>query len=204
MTARMLDILAICVSRFYQWAVNAILIDDFCCSFNACIVPSTIRHRRLSNGVCWLETDSVVQALSVVYPLWEDLSETARGLAELLPRDRDLGIDNTLGYLFFSERASCIPLFELYKLHEEWNTDGLIDYPALMNAVWQSFPDYAAVTNSREQAGANDVAGMLLRDLGMEAEPRICSERLISITPGIGTHFLTFQRGPVSNKENRI
>ena len=52
---------------------------------------------------------------------------------------------------------------------------------------------YVAVSNSREQAEANDLAGMLLQDMGMEPEPNICTERLISITPGIGTHFLTFQ-----------
>ena len=126
----------------------------------------TLRHRSLSNGICWLETDRAMQALSVAYPLWEDLSDTAQGLAELLPYDREHGIGNTLGYLFFSERASSIPLFELCETYEEWRTTGLIDYAALMNAVWQDHPDYAAIVNSREQAGANDIVGKLLRDRG--------------------------------------
>ena len=39
----------------------------------------TLRHRSLSNGICWLETDRAMQALSVAYPLWEDLSDTAQG-----------------------------------------------------------------------------------------------------------------------------
>lgn len=30
---------------------------------------STVRHKSLSNGICWLETDRALQALSVVYPL---------------------------------------------------------------------------------------------------------------------------------------
>lgn len=88
------------------------------------------------------------------------------GAAELLPYDREHGIKNTLGYLFFSERASSISLFELCEVHEEWRIVGLIDYAALMNAVWQDHPDYAAIVNSREQAGANDIVGKLLRDRG--------------------------------------
>ena len=163
----------------------------------------TVRHRSLSNGVCWLETDCATQALSVAYPLWDDLSDMARGLARLLPYDQELVIEDALGYLFFSERSSCIPLFELCELHEEWRSTGLIDYAALMNAVWQSFPDYAAVSNSREQAGANDMAGILLRDMGLETEPNICPERLISITPGTGTRFLAFQQEPVPGKDMR-
>ena len=39
----------------------------------------TLRHRSLSNGICWLETDRAMQALSVAHPLWEDLSDTAQG-----------------------------------------------------------------------------------------------------------------------------
>lgn len=66
----------------------------------------TVRHRSLSNGICWLETDRALQALSVAYPLWEDLSDTALGLAELLPYDQEQGAENTLGYLFFSEQTS--------------------------------------------------------------------------------------------------
>lgn len=153
----------------------------------------TVRHRSLSNGVCWLETDRAMQVLSIAYPLWEDLSDTAQELAELLPYDREQGIGNTLGYLFFSEQTSCVPLFELCGSHKEWQTAGLLDHAALMNAIWQDFPDYAAIANSREQAGANDIARILLGDLGVEAEPNVCPGRLLSITPGAGTRFLVFQ-----------
>lgn len=163
----------------------------------------TVRHRSLTNGICWLETDRALQALSVAYPLWEDLSDTAQGLAELLPDDREQGIENTLGYLFFSERTSCVPLFELCESHKEWITDGLIDYAALMNAVWQSFPDYAAIVNSREQAGVNDISAMLLRDLGVDSEPNVCPDRLLSISPGAGTRFQAFQREPAPGKGKR-
>ena len=68
---------------------------------------------------------------------------------------------------------------------------------------WQSFPDYAAIVNSREQAGANDISAMLLRDLGVDSEPNVCPDRLLSISPVAGTCFLAFQREPVPGKEKR-
>lgn len=97
--------------------------------------------------------------------------------------------------MFFSERTSCIPVLELCGLYKEWRESGLVNYAALMNVVWKRFPTYAAIVNGREQVGANDLVGLLLRKMGIEAELNVCRDRLIAINPEAGTRFLTFQRG---------
>ena len=160
---------------------------------------SVVRHRTLTNGVYWLETDQAVQMLAVTYPLWDSLSDLAQRLAELLPYDLDAGIENTLGYMFFSERASSIPIFELLGSYPSWTETGLVDKAALMNAVWHDFPEYAAAVNIQEQSGANDMVGMLLREFGEDAELHVSPDRLIRLYPDAGTGFLRFQ----SNKHPR-
>ena len=154
---------------------------------------SVVRHRALTNGVYWLETDQAVQMLAITYPLWDGLSDLAQRLAELLPQDLDTGIENTLGYMFFSERASSIPIFELLNSYPSWTETSLIDRPALMNAIWHDFPEYAAAANIQEQSGANDMVGMLLREFGEDAEPHVSPDRLIHLSPDAGTSFLRFQ-----------
>ena len=131
--------------------------------------------------------------LAVTYPLWDGLSDLAQRLAELLPHDLDAGIENTLGYMFFSERASSIPIFELLSSYPSWTETSLIDRPALMNAIWHDFPEYAAAANIQEQSGANDMVGMLLREFGEDAEPHVSPDRLIHLSPDAGTSFLRFQ-----------
>ena len=153
---------------------------------------SVVRHRSLTNGVYWLETDQAVQMLAVTYPLWDGLSDLAQRVAELLPHDLDAGIENTLGYMFFSERASSIPIFELLGSYPAWTESGLIDKPALMNAIWQDFPEYTVIANSLEQSGANDIVGTLLNEMGADTERNVSPEHLISISPEAGTSFLRF------------
>ena len=152
----------------------------------------TVRHRSMANGVYWLETDQAVQMLAVTYPLWDGLSDMAQRLANLLPHDLDCGIENTLGYMFFEERASSIPIFELLGSYPIWTKSGLIDKPALMNAIWQDFPEYAVIANGLEQSGANDIVGTLLNEMGADAERNVSPEHLISISPDVGTSFLRF------------
>lgn len=152
----------------------------------------TVRHQALANGIYWLETDQAARMLAVTYPLWDGLSDLAQKLAELLPQDLKSGIENTLGYVFFNEQASSIPLFELLGSYPAWIKSGLVDKPALMNALWQDFPEYAAIANSREQSGANDMVGTLLNEIGENAERNVSPENLIHISPGVGTDFLKF------------
>jgi len=152
----------------------------------------TVRHRALANGVYWIETDQAVQMLAVTYPLWDGLSDMAQKVAEQLPHDLECGIENTLGYMFFEERTSCIPIFELLNSYPTWTETGLIDKLALMNAIWQDFPEYAIIANGWEQSGTNDMVGTLLIELGEDVERNVSSEQLIRISPEAGTNFLRF------------
>ena len=85
----------------------------------------------------------------------------------------------------------CLPLLELVRGNDQWDWS-LIDRQALMNAVWRSFPAYAAAYNMREQQGKNDCFGMLLLTFGIETELRSSLENMIVLTPGVGTQFFNF------------
>ena len=85
-----------------------------------------------------------------------------------------------------------LPIFELLASYPIWTKSGLIDKPALMNAIWQDFPEYAVIANGLEQSGANDIVGGLLNEMGADAERNVLPEHLISISPDVGTSFLRF------------
>ncbi len=148
----------------------------------------TLRHKQLDNGIHWLETDRCEQMLSVCYPIWSsDLSEAALSLGQRSEYDQTHGIDNTLGCLFFTKRDSCIPLFELLQLREDWKA---VNSAALMNAVWQNFPEYAAAHNLEEQSGAHDYLGRLMNALGVEVELSGSADHIITISPEADTDFI--------------
>ena len=69
---------------------------------------------------------------------------------------------------------------------------GLIGRAAMMNAIWQYHPEYAAIFNRREQEGLNDGAAHFWRWLGYDAEPEGKEENLIRLAPDIGTEYLRF------------
>lgn len=88
----------------------------------------TVRHKTIINGVYWLETDRCDEVLAVCYPIWNaEISIPEQLQGEQLERDRALGIENTLGYLFFLGQASCIPLFELFLIHPEIGENDIVD-----------------------------------------------------------------------------
>lgn len=147
----------------------------------------TLRYKQLDNGIYWLETDQCERMLSVCYPIWSsELSGAAQSLGQQTEHDQAHGISNTLGCLFFSERDSCVPLFELLQLRGCLET---VDKAALMNAVWQTFPEYAAAYNLGEQSGAHDILGQLLNVLGEKVELSGSAENVITIHPEAGTDF---------------
>ena len=148
----------------------------------------TCRHKRIDNGVCWIETDRQEQCLAVAYLYCDELSEFARKLAVPLEKEEDPV--RTLGPLFFPREVYCIPLFELME-HRKW--DKVIDRAALMNAVWNQFPEYAAACNAREQSGQNDLLGLTRLFLG-EAGVQLCGSPgfVISMTPEAGEQFFRF------------
>lgn len=131
----------------------------------------TARHKTILNGVYWLETDRCEEMLAVCYPIWQsDISIPEQNRGEQLEYDRIHGIDSTLGYLFFSKQNSIIPLYELSLLHSKLKENGVVDMAALLNAICESYPEYAAIHN--EEASKFD------------------HKAFIKVTPGAGTEFI--------------
>ena len=148
----------------------------------------TLRHRAIDNGVYWIETEQS-RVLAVCYILHDELSDFARRLATLERRDREEGLDETMGYLFFSRKSSCIPVFELMQARPQWTGSGKIRRDALENAIWQDYPDYAIHYNLQETAGQHDLPGLLLDN--SPAELARSDDQMIHMTPDAGTEFCT-------------
>lgn len=68
----------------------------------------------------------------------------------------------------------------------------MVDKAALMNAIWQNCPEYAAVYNAQVQQGLYDTTGLLLNSVGIETELNPDMEDAISISPQAGIEFLCF------------
>lgn len=145
----------------------------------------TARHKRIDNGVHWIETDQGRHVLAVAYPYRDELMRYTQGLGLQTERDLAKGLNRTRGYLFFPWEVSSIPIFELMQSR---NWSSMINKAALMNAIWDKHPEYAVMYNTNEQAGLNDAIGYLLKRMGEEdLEPS--EKHIISYTPGIGTEF---------------
>jgi len=149
------------------------------------------RYKAIENGIFWLETTQSVQLMAVCYPIWEcELSDYLKERGLMTDSDREQGIENTLGYLFFEEKEFCLVVFELVYLRKEWIDSGKVNRPALMNAIWQHHPGYAATHNLNEQMGLNDGFGLLLNALGHDAELTSSVDNMIGIDLSAGIDFL--------------
>jgi len=149
------------------------------------------RYKIIDNGIFWLETTQCAHLMAVCYPIWEsELSDYLKSRGMMTDSDKEQGIDKTLGYLFFEEKDFCLVIFELVQVRKEWIEAGMVDRPALMNAIWQFHPDYAASHNINEQHGLNDGLGLLLKALGHEVELNGSTDNMISIALNAGTDFL--------------
>lgn len=152
----------------------------------------TTRNKIIANGLYWLETERCQRGLAVAYPKYDDLSDGARGLAEQFDDGSARTNDQMPGYLFFRDEDSCVPLFELVFASNGSDVPS-INRAALMNAVYQFHPEYAAQYNMAEQAGANDGIGQFFHMLGFDdVELQSSPERLISLTAQAGTEFIDF------------
>lgn len=139
-----------------------------------------VQHDRLENGLYWLRTEKVGWVLAIAYPFCSDMSEKAEDLAVLTDYDQRYGIENTLGYRFYTYETSCIPLFELIEYEDVLG--GRVNIAALKNAVLKFYPDYAwDVTVGR-----------------VEGHIAIFANEIISETPGVGIDFYCF---PKTEKE---
>ena len=100
-----------------------------------------VYKRQILNGVYWLETDRCEEMLAVCYPIWKsDISIPEQNQGEQLEYDRMYGIDNTLGYLFFSKQNSVIPLHELSLFYPEIKESSVVDMDALLKDVYKRQP----------------------------------------------------------------
>ena len=143
-----------------------------------------LRHQKLENGIYWLETSQCEELLAVCYPIWNtEFTSIVRVIGEPTEDDRKQGFDKTMGYLFFSRRSSCAALYELIQTRPSWEGT-LIDKPALMNAIWQYCPQYAAMVPKLEQTEWKNYLSRI----------RVEREKIIGIYPEAGEDFLLFRK----------
>ena len=148
----------------------------------------TLRHRPLDNGIYWMETDQCVEVLAVCHPVWA--SELPEGLLAIA---KGLNDQDEMGYLYFSREDACVVIWEFLRTRSALVSTGLIRKSELMNAIWESHPEYAMGYNAQEQAGLNDTLGLLLYAMGVEdRELEGSLEHMISITPEAGTDYTGF------------
>ena len=142
----------------------------------------TLRWRAFMNGVYLHETEKGRLVVSVCPPLWDgDLSEYTQ----------KLGVSEQ-DCLFFSEQDACVALFELAQSYPELKESGMIDWPALMTAIWKNHPGYAVFYNLDKQSGLHDPAADFLNTLGIECEAGSSPENMIALSIGNGTDYLSF------------
>lgn len=149
----------------------------------------------LNNGIYWLETDQCEEVLAVCYPVWStELSDLTVRLGEHAEYDKAHDIEETLDYIFFPAKVSCIPLRELLRVRPAW-AGTLIDKAALMNAIWSAAPEYVYLMNWQEQSGKNDLFSSLLAEAGVAVEPNITMDNMIPLFPDAGKNFLLLKEG---------
>jgi len=90
--------------------------------------------------------------LAVAYPIWKaDILPIEQTFGEQTEYDRFLGIDNTLGFLFFPKSSSSIALYQLIDLYPEWEEKGMINRVALLNAICKYYPEYVKQHNEKNR-----------------------------------------------------
>lgn len=151
----------------------------------------TMRYKVLTNGLYWMETDTCQNVLAVCYPMQDTLSEYAVKLSRKTEYDAQHGLDTTMGYLFFSEKDSCVPLFELLEPHAAWKKE--VKIPALMNAVSEYHQLYTLKHNFEEGMGWHDYLSRFICTLyDKDYESQFSPEHVISSCEQAGTKFLEF------------
>ena len=151
----------------------------------------TLRYKTLARGVFAIETSTFERVVAICYPIWAcDISDYVKTLGELLPGEKDTV--KTLPYLFFPEHSACLALFEIWNEYPVLAKSPCLNYAAIMNAVWERFPEFAAARNIHEQSGDNDVSAKLLKLTGIEIEPKLHPENMVYLTPEAGTDYLNF------------
>jgi len=121
--------------------------------FGSCPAPvvtpwgCTTRYKTIFNGVFWLETESGRRGLAIAFPRCEDVEEAMEHgimeLAEPFEHETAYSEDRYMGYMFYREENSCVPLYSLLNNEAWYNTPHCkIDRAALVNAVHFHHPEY--------------------------------------------------------------
>jgi len=152
----------------------------------------TTRHKTIANGLFWLETEQCQRGLAVACPQYDDLSDGARGLADKFSGALASLEEPEPMYLFFREVDSSVPLFELLSVKPTKQIMASVDRAALMNAIYQNHPEYAAMYNRAEQSGHHDGFGLFLNSLGLPSKLQSSMDSLIRFFPQSGTEFIDF------------
>jgi len=151
----------------------------------------TLRYVTLKPGIFLIETDKLDKVLAVCYPIWNsEISDYTKSKGEQFTYDQLRGIDNTEGYLFFTEENACLALFELWPLSHLLEKSQRINTAAMMNAIWKYHPTYAASHNIREQAGLNDGLALLAISLGIDVDLQGSTDNVIPLFEDVGTDYL--------------
>lgn len=162
----------------------------------------TTRHWILENGIYWIETDQCEEFLAACYPVWStELSDLAMQIGEQLAYDQINGIHQTFGYIFFSSKGSCIPIYELMQTRSTWDGTA-IDKRALMNAIWRYIPEYAVLTNRWEQTGLNNIISTLLPELDFDQELTAQNNHMIAMFPDSGEDYQLFKKTGIHVKQS--
>lgn len=150
----------------------------------------TLRYRTLDNGIYWVETSSAEELLAVCSPIWDaELSAAAIALSKAAEWDRIVGIEETMGYVFFPKESSAVPIYELMETRRKW--DGtVICRPALMNALWQYAPEYTMHLNRVKNEARDAGIVQFLGQAGLEAIPQPEGKGIVGMFPDAGTDFL--------------
>ena len=114
--------------------------------------------------------------VAVCSPIWQgDLSDYTQSHGVKLT-------NMELDYMFFAQPADSLVLFELRQDLYETAKTRLINWCALMNAIWQHYPEYAVSHNFREVTGQNDVGGMFFQWIGVDVELEGGNENVIAMS----------------------
>ena len=171
--------------------------DDYPGYFGATPAPVltpcryTTRYITLAGGIFALETDAGARLIAVAGTIWStELQDTTISLGMKVGNVIDSDVPVEVQYLFFSEENGCLALFELLPAHDALLRSPRLDRLALMNAIWLHHPDYALAYNLREQQGLNDILSLILRDVGIECEPRSSVENMVTLFPEAGVGYI--------------
>lgn len=115
---------------------------------------AVLRHKKVAEGLYFLETDGLVWVLAVAEPIWEvDLSEDAKWFGQLWEQDRLLGRKEAQYFYFRAER--CVPV--IYELLEYEEYQGFISYisskAALETRLYLDYPEYTFRHNFVQMTG---------------------------------------------------